>query len=73
MALSAVRGSVYNLYTTEDVLHMVEGDVDEPICENSDDDLGMDLEDSDDETRYILHNDRQKLHCLYKCYRDSYK
>ena len=30
---------------------MVE-DIDEPICENSDDDLGMDLEDSDDETRY---------------------
>ena len=40
------------MYTTEDVLNMVEGDVDEPICENSDDDLGMDLQDSDDETRY---------------------
>ena len=47
-----VRGSVYDLYTTEDVLNLMDGDVDEPMCEYSDDDLGMDLHDSEDETRY---------------------
>ena len=38
------------MYTTEEVLQMV--DINEPMCEHSDDDLGMDLRDSDDETRY---------------------
>ena len=49
---SAVSGSVYNMYTTEEVLHMV--DINEPMCEHSNDDLGMDLRDIDDETRYII-------------------
>ena len=49
---SAVSGSVYNMYTTEEVLQMV--DINEPMCEHDNNDLGMDLSDSDDETRYII-------------------
>ena len=48
---------MYNRYTTEDVINLMDGDIDEPVCENSDDDLGMDLHDSDDETRYYANTD----------------
>ena len=63
---SGFRGSVYSLYTTQDVVNMMD-DVDEPMCENSDDDLGMDIHDSDDETRYISQHKHTKIHvkCLY--------
>ena len=56
----SVTGSVYGRYTTEDVLNLMDGDIDEPMCENSDDDLGMDLHDSDDETRYYPNTYTQK-------------
>ena len=52
-SMSGVRGSLYNMYTAEDVLNLIDSDVNEPMCEYSDDDLGMDLHDSDDETRYV--------------------
>ena len=60
-----VRGSVYDLYTTEDVLNLMDGDVDEPMCEYSDDDLGMDLHDSEDETRYYTHKNTCKMLIIY--------
>ena len=47
-------------YTTEDVLNLM-NDVDEPMCENSDDDLG--IHDSDDETRYITQAQTHKNTC----------
>ena len=45
---------MYSLYTMEDCLNLM-NDVDEP-----DDDLGMDIHDSDDETRYITQAQTQK-------------
>ena len=62
---------MYDRYTTEDVLNLMDGDIDEPMCENSDDDLGMDLHDSDDETRYCpntyIHTKIQMLICTSVC------
>ena len=57
---------MYSLYTTEDVLNLMNVD-DEPMCENSDDDLGMDIHDSDDETRYITqaHTHTKIYTCKY--------
>ena len=43
-----------SVYTTEDVLTMMEDDdIQEPMCEFSDDELGIDLHDSEDESRYV--------------------
>lgn len=49
-SLTDVPGSVYELYTTEDVLDMMD-ELNEPICQDSDDELELDLHDSEDETR----------------------
>ena len=38
----------------------MDGDIDEPMCENSDDDLGMDFYNSDNETRYYPNTYTQK-------------
>ena len=40
-------------YTTEDVLTMMDDDTNKPMYENSDDELGMDLHESEDEARYV--------------------
>ena len=47
--MASVPGSVYSRYKTEEVLEML--DLDEPMREDSDDDLGLDLSNSDDEER----------------------
>ena len=44
---SAVPGSVYEKYTTVEVLSMME-DLNEPMCENSEDEPGLDLNDFED-------------------------
>ena len=49
-SLSDVPGSVYERYTTEDVIDMMD-ELNEPICQDSDDELELDLHDSEDETR----------------------
>ena len=47
--MAGVPGSVYDRYKTEKVLEML--DLDEPMGEDSDDDLGLDLNSSDEEGR----------------------
>ena len=36
------------MYTMDEVLGMLDGGEDEPVCDGSDDDFGMDMEDSSD-------------------------